>query len=302
MKNLFLCLSICFCLQVSAQQGSAPLYQKGKIPFAIKGKAEPEKFDSVKGHYSIVSEPTIAGYKPEGTSKGKAVLILPGGGYGFVSYEKEGHQVAEVLAKYGYPAFALKYRLPDKRAIDSSQRQWVPLADVAAAIRWIKKNANEYGVDTSQIGVLGFSAGGHLAASASTLFNKHPHGGNDVKPAFTLLIYPVTSAGPSRHAGSYKNLLGKNQSEEQLNLFSLDKQVNGSTPPAFLIHAQDDKNVPPDNSLQYFLAMQANHIPCELHIYPSGGHGFGLGPHINSKAPDWAPLMIKWLETVQTAK
>jgi acetyl esterase/lipase len=302
MKSLF--LSICFCItvQVSAQPGSAPLYPKDKIPFAIKGKPEPEKFDSAKGHYSVVSEPSIAGYKPTGTSKGKAVLIFPGGGYGFVSYEKEGHQVAELFSQNGYPAFALKYRLPDKRAIDSTQRQWVPLADVAAAIRWIRKNAIEFGVDTAQIGVLGFSAGGHLAASASTLFDKHPHGGKDVKPAFTGLIYPVISSGSSRHAGSYKNLLGKSQSEEQLNLFSLDKQVNSLTPPAFLVHSQDDPGVPVENSLLYFQALRAQQIPCEMHIFPTGGHGFGLGSRVRSKAPDWAPLMLKWLENLQISK
>lgn len=281
---------------VLAQQNAKPLYTAGKAPFALKTKPSAEVLDTLKGHYSVVSVPTIAVYKPEESPKRKAVLVLPGGGYGFVSYEKEGHRVAEVLAKYGYPAFVLKYRLPDKKAIDSTQRHWVPLADVSAAIRWIKKNASEFGVDTAQIGLLGFSAGGHLAASASTLYNKHPHGGNDVKPAFSALIYPVISAGPSKHASSFRNLLGQKQDEAMLQLFSLENQVNAQTPPTYLVHAQDDKSVPAENSILYFQALTRMGVPAELHISALGGHGFGMGPSINKNAPDWFPGLITWLE------
>lgn len=213
--------------------------------------------------------------------KNAAVLIIPGGGYGGLSYEREGNQVASWLNSLGVSAFVLIHRLPSPAYGDCQNS--VPLTDAKRAIELIRENADIWKIDSSQIGVMGFSAGGHLAATLSTKYSdKYDDSVNTTKdynarPDFTILIYPViTMSLPETHYGSRKNLLGENPSDEEVMLFSNENHVTPNTPPTLLVHASDDKAVVVENSVTYFSALQANGVPSAMHIWEKGGHGFGM--------------------------
>lgn len=213
--------------------------------------------------------------------KSAAVLIIPGGGYGGLSYEREGNQVASWLNSLGISAFVLIHRLPSP-AYGYCQNS-VPLTDAKRAIELIRENADIWKIDSSQIGVMGFSAGGHLAATLSTKYSdKYDDSVNTTKdynarPDFTILIYPViTMSLPETHYGSRKNLLGENPSNDDVMLFSNENHVTPNTPPTLLIHAGDDKAVVVENSIKYFSALQSNAVPSAMHIWEKGGHGFGM--------------------------
>lgn len=213
--------------------------------------------------------------------KSAAVLIIPGGGYGGLSYEREGNQVASWLNSLGISAFVLIHRLPSPAYGDCQNS--VPLTDAKRAIELIRENADIWKIDSSQIGVMGFSAGGHLAATLSTKYSdKYDDSVNTTKdynarPDFTILIYPViTMSLPETHYGSRKNLLGENPSNDDVMLFSNENHVTPNTPPTLLIHAGDDKAVVVENSIKYFSALQSNAVPSAMHIWEKGGHGFGM--------------------------
>lgn len=213
--------------------------------------------------------------------KSAAVLIIPGGGYGGLSYEREGNQVASWLNSLGISAFVLIHRLPSPAYGDCQNS--VPLTDAKRAIELIRENADIWKIDSSQIGVMGFSAGGHLAATLSTKYSdKYDDSVNTTKdynarPDFTILIYPViTMSLPETHYGSRKNLLGENPSNDDVMLFSNENHVTPNTPPTLLIHASDDKAVVVENSIKYFSALQSNAVPSAMHIWEKGGHGFGM--------------------------
>lgn len=213
--------------------------------------------------------------------KSAAVLIIPGGGYGGLSYEREGNQVASWLNSLGISAFVLIHRLPSPAYGDCQNS--VPLTDAKRAIELIRENADIWKIDSSQIGVMGFSAGGHLAATLSTKYSdKYDDSVNTTKyynarPDFTILIYPViTMSLPETHYGSRKNLLGVNPSNDDVMLFSNENHVTPNTPPTLLIHASDDKAVVVENSIKYFSALQSNAVPSAMHIWEKGGHGFGM--------------------------
>ena len=242
-----------------------------------------------------VSVPTITIYKPV-KPNGRAVIICPGGGYAILAFDKEGTKVAEELNRWGITAFVLKYRLPDDTAnIDKSL---APLQDAQQAIRLIRQNAKRWGINSNQIGIMGFSAGGHVAASAAThstfIADKNNADTTSVRPDFAMLIYPVISFDSSiTHKGSRYNLVGKNADANQINFFSADMQVSKETPPSFLIHAGDDASVPVENSLRYYEACIKNKVSVEMHLYQKGGHGFGL----NNKTTDdsWMDRLKNWL-------
>ena len=242
-----------------------------------------------------VSVPTITIYKPV-KPNGRAVIICPGGGYAILAFDKEGTKVAEELNRWGITAFVLKYRLPDDTAnIDKSL---APLQDAQQAIRLIRQNAKRWGINSNQIGIMGFSAGGHVAATAATHFtfiaDKNNVDTTSVRPDFAMLIYPVISFDSSiTHKGSRYNLVGKNADANQINFFSADMQVSKETPPSFLIHAGDDASVPVENSLRYYEACIKNKVSVEMHLYQKGGHGFGL----NNKTTDdsWMDRLKNWL-------
>ncbi|MDQ3290719.1 MAG: alpha/beta hydrolase, partial [Bacteroidota bacterium] len=207
----------------------------------------------------------------------------------------EGVDVARKLNEKGIAAFVVKYRLPSSKT--STNPEIAPLQDAQQAIRVVGKRAKEWQIDPDRIGIMGFSAGGHLASTAGTHFQKAviPNSDNiSVRPDFMILVYPVISSQPGvAHQGSFDNLLGKNASPEKLKEYSNDQQVTAQTPPTFLIHASDDKVVPPANSILFYQALQKLNIPAELHIYPKGGHGFGLK---NPTTPDdWFERFANWM-------
>ncbi len=243
---------------------------------------------------SKVSKPELYIYQPAKPS-GAAVIICPGGGYGILAIDKEGHDVARKFQEIGITAFVLKYRLPSDLIM--KDKSLGPLQDALQAIYLVRKNASVWGVDVNRVGIMGFSAGGHLASTASTHFADMKIENQEnisLRPSFSILIYPVITFGQYTHAGSVKNLLGETPTEEQKKYFSSERQVTAQTPPTFLVHANNDKSVPVQNSLRYNEALVKNDVPAEAHIYQAGGHGFGLKN--KTTKDDWFERLKNWLE------
>jgi acetyl esterase/lipase len=252
------------------------------------------KEDVVK--VSMVTEPTITPFFPEkGKANGTAVVICPGGGYGFLATQHEGYDVAKKFNELGITAFVLKYRLPsDKIMVD---RKIGPLQDAQRSIQIIRQRAVEWNIDTAKIGIMGFSAGGHLASTAGTHFNKAVIENKDsisLRPNFMLLIYPVITFGELTHKGSKNNLVGKDAPQETVDFYSNEKQVTANTPPTFLVQSQGDKTVPVQNSLLFYEALLNAGVKAELHIYQAGGHGYGLNN--NSTQDYWFDRCTNWLK------
>ncbi|PWK16891.1 acetyl esterase/lipase [Arcicella aurantiaca] len=294
MKKTFITLSLLLTMTYVHAQQEMPLYPKevpNSKPVPNTQKAETDKNGVLR--LSEVTVPTITVYSPaKGTSNGTAVIICPGGGYRILAASHEGSDVAKEFNKMGVTAFVVKYRLPhDNAQVDKSI---APLQDAQQAIRTVRKEAIKYGITPNKIGILGFSAGGHLAATASTHFAK-PVGDNadetNVRPDFSILIYPVITMKEFGHSGSTEKLLGKNPSAELVELYSNDLQVTKETPPVFLVHASDDNAVPIKNTLSYYEACQKNGVSAGMLVYPKGGHGFGLN---NKTTKD------KWINSVKT--
>ena len=244
-----------------------------------------------------VVQPTLTVFVPApGTANGTSVIICPGGGYARLAIDSEGYDVAKRLNEMGVTAFVLKYRLPN----DQSQpdKSIAPLLDAQQALRFVRQQAAKYSLNPERIGLMGFSAGGHLSAWAGTSFAR-PAGDNagpeSVRPAFLVLLYPVISFSDTlRHVGSRDNLLGQNPSAELIRQYSNELHVTAQTPPTFLVHAADDKAVPVNNSIVFYQACLRHGVPAEMHLYPRGGHGFGLN---NSTTPDrWTDRLRNWLE------
>jgi acetyl esterase/lipase len=229
------------------------------------------------------NQPSITAYlPPEDKLVGTAVVICPGGGYGFLALDHEGKQVAEWLNARGVAAFVLRYRIAvkDKRPAPLHP---APLLDVQRALRTVRSKATEYGVKPDRIGVWGFSAGGHLASSAATHFDAgKPDAGDSIdriscRPDFAILAYPVVSMDPSiTHGGSRKNLLGDKPNPSLVEFMSNDRQVTKETPPTFLFHTDDDAAVPVANSLLFYMACEKHGVSVEMHSYAHGTHGVGL--------------------------
>ena len=267
-----------------------PLYD-GKIPNSI------DKPDQERGtdRLTKVSRPTLTVFAPRnGKANGTAIIICPGGGYLALSIKTEGYDVAKKIDSLGITAFVLKYRLPsDSTMIDKSIG---PLQDVQRAIMLVKMHAGEYHIDTAKIGIMGFSAGGHLASSAATHFTKsfidNPNN-ISLRPNFMILAYPAISFTDSIGFKISRNvLLGKNASADQITFFSNELQVDKNTPPAFLIQAEDDELVSVKNSIVFYLALQKNKIPAGLHIFSKGKHAFVLEP----AKSNWFNYCAQWLQ------
>ncbi len=290
-----LALSFLMMMKISAQERIS-LYG-GAVPGA---KATPTDFkeeitytkDSTK-RLGKVSDPALYVYQPA-KPKGTAVIICPGGGYSILAIDKEGHSVAQRLKDMGVTAFVLKYRLPDDLIM--KDKTTGPLQDALQAIYLVRKNAAAFGVNPNKVGIMGFSAGGHLAATASTHFADMKIDNQEnlsLRPSFSILIYPVITFGQYTHAGSVGRLLGTAPSEAQIKYFSSEKRVTPQTPPTFLLHANDDKTVPVQNSLRYNEALVKNGVPTEMHIYQQGGHGFGLD--FKRTKDDWFARLTNWM-------
>ena len=274
------------------------LYPENKVPGNVPGPDE-EKSESNGGilRVSKIKTPTLTAYLPPADkANGTAVVICPGGGYSIVAIDHEGFKVAEKFNEMGVAAFVLKYRIPDTK--NQTDPSIAPLQDAQQAILTVRTNAKKWNVDPERIGIMGFSAGGHLASTAGTHFERSLIDNPDhisVRPDFMILIYPVISADIAiTHSGSFKNLLGPNASAEQLNLYSNEKQVTAKTPPTFLVHASDDGGVSPNNSIVFYQALLKNKIPAELHIYQNGGHGIGM--HNTTTKDEWMERCKNWLD------
>ena len=283
---------------ISAQIRAVPLWET--IPGAITASDYKEELrvDEHGNPTGIrkVTEPTLKIFLADNKNiKNAAVIICPGGGYAHLSNEKEGDKVAVWLNSIGVSAFVLKYRLPSD--IIMKDKAVGPLQDAQEAIRTVRKHADEWNVDAGKIGVLGFSAGGHLASTLSTHYKDKVYKTNETisaRPDFSILIYPVISMDDKiTHKGSKENLLGKNPSDELVARFSNEKQVDSSTPTTFLVHATDDKSVVVENSINYYLALKRHNVPTEMHLYETGGHGFGLG--YNGTKQNWPLACEKWM-------
>jgi acetyl esterase/lipase len=243
-----------------------------------------------------VSNPTLIWYKPAKVSDiHSAVIICPGGGYGALASSSEGSDVAQALSKLGISAFVLKYRLPDDLImVDKSIG---PLQDAQRSIQLLRENAKEWNIDPSKIGIMGFSAGGHLAASLSTNFSQSLISNplkTSLRPDFSVLIYPVISFTDSlANKGSRDNLIGNNPSEETKRKFSNELQVSAQTPHAFLVHASNDSPVPVANSIVYYQSLLKLKIYSSLILYPGGNHGFGMNNKTTSSR--WMDDLKFWL-------
>jgi len=274
----------------------------GKVPGSIAAVNYKQFVDTSDNWTRMerVSDPVLDFY-PAASEKanGTAVIICPGGGYQVLAISHEGEQVARWLNSLGISAFVLKYRLPSSAImVDKSIG---PMQDGQRAIRIVRRHAQEWGIDPKKIGIMGFSAGGHLASTLSTHFDEKsydPKDSTSARPDFSILIYPVISmkAGIT-HMGSRENLLGKNPSPQSVRHFSNELQVTEQTPPAFLVQSMDDDAVPVQNSFRYALALKKLNIPSELHLYQHGGHGYGLGRSSDTES-SWPDACQKWLKAM----
>ena len=281
-----------------------PLYS-GKIPNEVPGPDLEDAERRVEGELQIeksriknIRKPTLTVYlPPKDKANGTAVVICPGGGYAIVAAAHEGHEVARKFSEQGVAAFVLKYRLPDPNV--SSKPEIAPLQDAQQALLLVRERAKEWNIDPDRVGIMGFSAGGHLASTAGTHFRQayidNPKNTN-LRPDFMLLIYPVISSNKAiAHMGSFERLVGKDASEEKMKEYSNEFNVTAQTPPAFLVHASDDRGVKSENSIVFYQALLRNQVPAELHIYQRGGHGFGL--HNTSTKDLWFDRAINWLDS-----
>jgi acetyl esterase/lipase len=271
------------------------------VPGALNNSSYTEKGAVNKGSLALyfrVTEPTISVFLPPAEkANGMAVIICPGGGYGALAFDYEGIDIARWLNKNGIAGIVLKYRLPSDLIM--LNKTIGPLQDAQEAIRIVRRNADEWKISRNKIGIMGFSAGGHLASTLSTHYKDRVYESKDTtsaRPDFSLLIYPVISSDTMiTHSGSMKNLLGENPNDSVLKYFSGELMTNEKTPPAFLVHAADDKVVPVKNSIVYFESLVKYHVLTELHVFQTGGHGFGLA--LNKKTESaWPDLCLRWLD------
>ncbi|QIK77779.1 alpha/beta hydrolase [Sphingomonas piscis] len=230
---------------------------------------------------------------------GSAVLVIPGGGYDFVSVQSEGLEIADFLNTKGTTAFVLTYRLPGE---GWTPCHLAPLQDAQRAMRLIRAKASTFGIDPERLGVLGFSAGGHLAADLTVSHGQRVHDAVDAvdslsaRPAFSGLIYPVATVQPgASHGGSRDKLLGPNPSQPLADARSPLRHITGETAPTFLVHAIDDDLVPVANTIDWLAACRAAEVPCEAHLYSEGGHGFALRAPKDSSASQWGEMFARWM-------
>ncbi len=276
-----------------------PLYS-GEIPGAKPAPATYAENTEVRSNGTLsitkVTVPTLTVFEaPKDKATGTAVIICPGGGYAALAFSHEGIDVAKRFNEIGITAFVLKYRLPsDEIMVDKT---YALLQDIQQAIYLVRKDVKKYNIKTNKIGVMGFSAGGHLASTLLTHYNDIKITDAEkisLKPDFAALIYPVISFEESVHTGTMKNLLGPNPAENMKQYFSANKNITKKTSPTFLVHAKDDKTVPVENSILLNDALKKNKVDTELYLFEKGGHGFGL---INKTSDvDWFGLLADWMK------
>ena len=284
------CFVICLLFTIIANSQEIVELYPGQVPNSKKTEKK-ETFNS--GMFRGVTKPTLEVYLPEKEkATGTAVIIIPGGSYAVVVYQGEGISTAKQFTKNGIAAFVLKYRLPDDSIM--LNKTIGPLQDAQQAIKIVRENASKWGVDVNKVGIIGFSAGGHLASTAATHFQEaliENSKKTNLRPDFQVVVYPVISMQDSlTHRDSRNNLLGKNPTKEIIDRYSNELQVTNNTPPAYITQAADDKTVDVDNSIVYFESLRHHNVDVEMHIYPKGGHGFIF------RQPDWMDPLLLWMK------
>ncbi len=297
MKKLGFLLLILIINSISAQE-KIILWPKGQMP---NSKGLQLKTEEKDGRIVQIKEPELFAFlPPKEERKPMSVIVIPGGGYYKLTYDLGGYQIAKWFNTLGISAFVLNYRLPISP--DVKQREIAPLQDIQAAIKYLRKNAVQYGISPDQIGVIGTSAGGHLAASVSNVSTDYTELKDDwtsisTVPNFAILVSPVIDLGEFAHIGSRNSLLGENASQEKINEYSMQNRVTDKTPPTILFHAQNDKTVPVMNSLLYYQAMTKNKVKGAMFIFPEGEHKIGI-TNRSELTDNWKKLCSDWLKTL----
>lgn len=295
MKNFILIFSIFIGIQISAQQKVA-VWEQGTMPNSkgLKLNIVEEK----EGRITQIQEAELFAFLPAKEERKKmTIIVIPGGGYRHLTYDLGGYSYAKWLNTLGISAFVLNYRLPTSP--DLKQREIGPLQDIQAAIKLIRKNAAQYGISPDQIGVLGTSAGGHLAAMASNISTDYTDLKGDwtsisTVPNFAILVSPVIDLGEFAHKGSRDNLLGLDASAEKIKEYSMQYRVTEKTPPTILFHAQNDNAVPVINSILYYEAMIKNKVKGAMFIFPEGEHNIGIS-NKTVLTDNWKKVCADWL-------
>jgi len=283
MRHLLLSILVVmtFFLTINAQE-EIKLYKNGAQE--SNGITDKETKDKNNFVINITDARMYAFIAPQEKATGAAVVICPGGGYRGISVEKEGYAIAKWFNQLGISAFVLYYRMPNGHYD-------IPLKDAQQALEIVHERAKGWNINKNKIGIIGFSAGGHLASSVGTHFKIRTD-----RPSFMILCYPVVSMNKEiTHSGSRSNLLGENPSDELVKLYSNELQVTKNTPPTFIVHNIDDKVVPITNSEQLLKALQGKNVPAELHKFDVGGHGFGMLKR-GIPVDNWTDLLQKWLK------
>lgn len=287
-----------------------PLWPDQSEPSQVLGEAGPGEVVKDRGKdgahdrsVTKVTEPTLTVFLAEKPDPARpAIVVCPGGGYTALAIDKEGYAIAQRLNQAGVAAIVLKYRLPAGRPPVAEGSTPLPIQDVQRAIRFTRAHATEWNIDPSRVGVMGFSAGGHVASTAATQFDAgddsasyDPIARQSSRPDFAVLMYPVVSMRDApAHKGSRHNLLGENPPEKQIDRFSGELHVTDKTPPLFIVHAKDDKSVIVENSTKLAEAAKLANVPHELVLFEEGGHGFGLGPP-GSECSAWPDRLLAWM-------
>ena len=296
MKKIFFLIIIFLFSEFSAQE-KIILWPKGEMP---NSKILASKIKKKKELAELKEVELFAFLPPVKERNQKSVIIIPGGGYSKLTYNEGAFQIAKWMNTLGISAFVLNYRLPTSS--DLVQKEIAPLQDIQASIKYIRKNASQWGISPEQLGVVGTSAGGHLATLVSNISKDFTELKGDWEtissiPNFAILFCPVIDLGEYAHKGSRDSLLGENVSTEKISEFSTQNLVTDKTPPTILFHNQDDTAVPPMNSILYFKAMTKNKVKGALFIFPKGGHRF----FVTDKDPlnqNWKKLCADWLSSI----
>ena len=290
MKKIITLLSlllILFSTNLTFAQKKIPLYDSALECDIDKKDSIVEKDGST--YIYEIKTPEMWYYPSENKEDNKpAIMVIPGGGYTFLSITNEGISIAKWLNGLGIDAFMLKHRLPNNYSSPCKQR--VATEDALKAVELIRENSSKWKIDSKNIGVIGFSAGGHLASTISTKGELNVN-----KPNFAVLVYPVITMNINSKTWTFSNLFGENPSPDIINKYSNDLNVNSQTPPTILIHSNNDKGTPPENSLSYYSALRKNNIPAALHIWEDGGHGYGLGKGRGS-IESWPKIVEEWMK------
>ena len=284
--NLILTLLILFSFTAISQE-KIPIYNKD-VP-CYQNNEDKIAYEGENIIYVEIKDPEVWYYPSESKIENNpAVIVVPGGGYAQLSIESEGTQIAEWLNQIGIDAFVLKHRLPANYT--GSCKQKVAIEDGQAAINFIRNNSIKFKINPNKLGVMGFSAGGHLASSLSNLKT------NDSRPNFSVLLYPVITMNPKKtNSWTFSSLFGESATEEMILKFSNELNVDKNTPPTIIIHSDNDVDVIPENSISYYMALRKNNIPTALHIWEDGGHGYGLGKGRGS-IESWPKIVEEWMK------